>query len=360
MSKDGIFLIHDDGRLVEMQPEDYASEEVLQLLLAEYPNIMAGGQINSAVPRRWLLIGREIGVPATEGGGDQWSLDHLFVDQDAIPTIVEVKRSSDTRIRREVVGQMLDYAANGVRYWPLEQLRSRFEHTAQAREREPELMLAEFLGEDADVDAFWQQIEANLRGGRVRMLFIADRIPPELQRIVEFLNEQMSPAEVLAVEVQQYRGEGVRTLVPRLMGATATAQRSKGVRDRRPFDELLDMAPAEVRELDALLGQWAADNGFVASHSARGRQIRGHDGKTLLQLYVEDGSLEFDFTPLTAAGLTTEVEEIGRRLDELAQRQLTRKYPYVPARPLIDEWLRVVKDVLTPYVEARQRAQTQG
>jgi hypothetical protein len=38
------------------------------------------------------------------------------LDQDAIPAIVEVKRSTDTRIRREVVGQMLDYAANSVVY----------------------------------------------------------------------------------------------------------------------------------------------------------------------------------------------------------------------------------------------------
>lgn len=38
---------------------------------------------------------------------------------------MEVKRSTDTRIRREVVGQMLDYAANGVRYWPAEELRVR-------------------------------------------------------------------------------------------------------------------------------------------------------------------------------------------------------------------------------------------
>jgi 5-methylthioribose kinase len=40
---------------------------------------------------------------------------------------VEVKRSSDTRIRREVVGQMLDYAANAVVYWPLEMIRAKFE-----------------------------------------------------------------------------------------------------------------------------------------------------------------------------------------------------------------------------------------
>src|SRR5262249_3604083 len=31
-----------------------------------------------------------------------WSVDHLFLDQDAVRTLVEVKRGSDTRIRREV------------------------------------------------------------------------------------------------------------------------------------------------------------------------------------------------------------------------------------------------------------------
>jgi hypothetical protein len=40
----------------------------------------------------------------------------LIIDQHAIPTLVEVKRSTDTRIRREVVSQMLDYAANADNY----------------------------------------------------------------------------------------------------------------------------------------------------------------------------------------------------------------------------------------------------
>ena len=53
-------------------------------------------------------------------------MDHLFLDQDSIPTIVEVKRSTDTRIRREVVGQLLDYAANAVVYWPVERLQAQF------------------------------------------------------------------------------------------------------------------------------------------------------------------------------------------------------------------------------------------
>ena len=49
-------------------------------------------------------------------------------------------------------------------------------------------------------------------------------IPPELQRIVEFLNENLVRIEVLAVEVKQYVGEGRQTLVPRVIGRTAVAE----------------------------------------------------------------------------------------------------------------------------------------
>src|SRR4051794_21450839 len=95
----GIFLIQNDGQLVEMSEQPYDSEDLLQRLLAEYPNLLAGDQIDSESPRRWLLVSRELGVPSEEDGGNRWYLDHLFLDQDAIPTLVEVKRRSDTRIR---------------------------------------------------------------------------------------------------------------------------------------------------------------------------------------------------------------------------------------------------------------------
>jgi hypothetical protein len=89
--------------------------------------------MDGTAPRRWLLVSQEMGVPSEEEGGDRWSLDHLFLDQDAISTLIEVKRSSDTRIRREVVGQMLDYAANVVAYWPVEAVRARFEEGCRLR-----------------------------------------------------------------------------------------------------------------------------------------------------------------------------------------------------------------------------------
>jgi hypothetical protein len=235
----GIFLIHNNERLVAMREEPYASEDLLQTLLEDYPDLLAGDQMDPSEPRRWLLIRREAGVPGEPGGSDRWSIDHLFLDQDSIPTLIEVKRSSDTRIRREVVGQILDYAANAVMYWPVDHLRSHFETSCNARGVNPEATLLDFLGGTGDVDSFWLRAKTNLQAGRIRLVFVADVVAPELRRIVEFLNEQMDPAEVLAVEIRQYAAEGFQTLVPSVIGQTAEAQGRKGIGrgEERQWDE---------------------------------------------------------------------------------------------------------------------------
>src|SRR5262249_2888034 len=63
--------------------------------------------------------------------------------------------------------------------------------------------------------------------GKVRMLFVADQVPNELKRIVEFLNGQMKSAEVLALELRQFEGQGLKTLVPMVYGQTQEAQQNK-------------------------------------------------------------------------------------------------------------------------------------
>src|ERR1700757_4481036 len=119
---DEIFLVQDGQRPVKMESQPYESEDLLQRLLAENPEIL-GSRDQGGSPTRWALIAREQGIPDAADAADRWSLDHLFVDQDAVPTLVEVKRAADTRARREVVAQMLDYAANGIVHWPIADLR---------------------------------------------------------------------------------------------------------------------------------------------------------------------------------------------------------------------------------------------
>jgi hypothetical protein len=222
-----IFLLQEGAKLVKMEEAPYNSEGLLQELLANHPDLLAGDQIDTEEPRRWLLISREMPVPGQENGAGRWSLDHLFLDQDAIPTLVEVKRSSDLRLRREVVGQMLDYAANAVAYWPVEQIKAKFETRCEGNGIDPEEELGVLCGKEQDVGEFWQQVKTNLQAGRIRMVFLADIIPSELRRVVEFLNEQMDPAEVLAIEIKQFVGEGMKTLVPRVLGQTEIARQKK-------------------------------------------------------------------------------------------------------------------------------------
>ena len=245
-----IYLITAEQTLVPLAQEAYASEDLLQTLLEKYPSLLAGDQINPETPRRWLLVKREAEVPGEEDGAGRWSLDHLFLDQDGVPTLVEVKRSTDTRIRREVVGQMLDYAANGVKYWPIDALRAHFVRTCEDAGVDPDEKVAELIGSAGNPENFWVTVKTNLQAGRIRMLFVADEIPEELRRVVEFLNEQMDPAEVLAVEIKQFSGQSLKTLVPRIIGQTSEAGDRKRVssgRAKRQWDEASYFAEMETR-----------------------------------------------------------------------------------------------------------------
>ena len=261
-----IYLIGKDRDLLELNEQAFDTEDVLQELLAKYPKLLAGEQLDMQEPRRWLFVSRELSVP---DGSDvrRWSLDHLFIDQEAVPTLVEVKRSTDSRIRREVVGQMLDYAANSVIYWPIEHLVTSFESVCESQAQDPAQVLDEFLG-GQDHEAFWSQVKTNLRAGKVRLVFVADKIPTELQRIVEFLNEQMDPAEVVAVEVKRFLGQGMETLVPKLVGRTAEAVGRKSISRsmRRDWDEqsffaeLLEKRGMDEHNVAKHIYEWSLHN----------------------------------------------------------------------------------------------------
>ncbi|MGQ0823773.1 MAG: hypothetical protein ACT4OX_01875 [Actinomycetota bacterium] len=245
MDNDGIFLIRNDD-LVVLREQPYESEALLQEALARYPAVLAGGATSGETSGRLLLVRREMSVPSSDSSGGVWSADHLFLDDQGVPVIVEVKRSSDTRIRREVVGQMLDYAANAVKYWPIDTVRSALDATASKDGTTTEVLLHEHRP-DLDPEEFWKIVADNLSSGRIRMVFVADKLPPELVRIIEFLNEQLKTAEVLGVTVPQFVGEGVQVLVPRVVGATQTAATTKQAGIGTAWDESSFLAAAGER-----------------------------------------------------------------------------------------------------------------
>ena len=342
-----IFLIGHDNSLTELQQAPYESEDVLQQLLSEHPSVLGSTSGNDD---RLLLIARELAIPDELSGSGRWALDHLFADQSGVPVLVEVKRATDTRSRREVVAQMLDYAANGSAYWPIEQIISAYTTTMGSAERDSESELREFL-QGGEPDDFWRQIEANLRAGRLRLVFVADRIPKELRRIVEFLNEQMRPAEVLALELEQFTAPGgIRTLIPRLIGNTAQSQATKSVRKALPpvsesewFSEFAkrygQSSGAVARRMVGWLRERGLETGITESQDAVWARLTMSNGKFALPFYLRrsTGKLETalgileGYPPFAADGARQEVLDRIRSLPGIQISTVkSTGYPAIP------------------------------
>lgn len=255
----------------------------MQRLVAEHPELLPLALSDGEGAARWLLVAREAGIP-DDSGGDRFAVDHVLLDGEGVPTLIEVKRASDTRIRREVVGQMLDYASHFVIHWTAERVQNAFEVTCAALGVDPDERLAEHIGVNADPETFWQRVKTNLLARRIRLLFVADRIPPELRRVVEFLNAVTDPVEVLAVEVPQYVGRGMRTFVPRVIGQTVATEKKAGATSRQWDEDRFIAALAANTSEDVA----AVASKFMAWAARRGQRMWWGSGITTGSFYPHE------------------------------------------------------------------------
>lgn len=141
--------------------------------------------------------------------------------------------------------------------------------------KDPLDVLVELFGDhDLVVEEFFARIEGNLRSGRIRMVFVADDIPDELMGIAEFLNEQMNPAEVFAVEVKQYKADGYPGLVIVPAGYGRTEAASK--KSPHAGQDLVERRCWQIRRRRHLMSwlvwmRWPWTLGFL---SLRRRRVR--------------------------------------------------------------------------------------
>ena len=279
MTQERIWRLDAEGDPTPLEVAKYKGEADLQKLIADHPEVLE--RVTPDDPRRWLLVSREMGIPDSEETGDRWSIDHLLIDQDAVPTLVEAKLSKNREIRRMVVGQLLEYAAHATRYWTIEQIRASFE-AEQGGDEQARVRLAEFReqegAEDGAYEAFWDEVGTNLRADNIRLLFAVDRVPDELEHIVKFLNRNMAHVEVLAVELRQFTsvGTGFRTLVPRVVGhSEGRRARASGPRHTLTMETLLPGFPdGAVREAARELLERAVRAGATLGWGTAGASIR--------------------------------------------------------------------------------------
>ena len=354
MSNAKIFLLTDPVTLQPMAETGYVTESELQLLLARYCDLLPGDQIDPEEPRRWLFVGREVGVPAGEGEGGWWSLDHLFIDQEAIPTFVECKLASDRRTRREVVAQMLDYAANGTVHWSSDRLRQVATATAEREGRSLDQTVATLIGRDGpdQIEGYWQEVQENLQKGKVRLLFVTDEAPRELRRMTEFLNEQMRETEVLLVEIKQFKGDGgQRVLVPRLIG---NRERQRPGRGATAIGQavLLERCAPEVRECFERVLREAVEQGYRVQWGTAGFSVRLRPASGQLSTFVFAVPDEFQFYFGNGLPLSDEEARTLRRdllalnfFRESGQRTLSARLDQQHVQRLPEVWSYILRQM---------------
>ncbi|MCL4234472.1 MAG: hypothetical protein KJ042_08140, partial [Deltaproteobacteria bacterium] len=194
-----------------------------------------------------------------------WSLDFIFLDQYAIPTLVECKLKNNAESRRKIVGQMLDYAANCSDLWTARELKASALHVCGNNDKALRQTIQTYLrheleeetaSDDDVLNRFFEEAEKNLREKRMRLVFFLDEAPLELKMIVDYLGEQMKAgtSDVFLVEINcrevavQSNGENLRSIFiasPSVYGFTEKARRANSAL-KRTFN--LDDAFIDIKD----------------------------------------------------------------------------------------------------------------
>ena len=195
------------------------SEGWLQRLVAEHPGILPIDDFDASFAPL-ISIGREV----QSGAGP---IDVLFVSPNATVTIVETKLWRNPEARRQVVGQIIDYAAALARwsYKDLDAVARAFRQKSLWELAQVDDLPEARMTEQAFVDA----VARNLRLGRFLLLIVGDGIREEVERMVDYVQAQphlQFTLGLVELRVFERTASGERVVVPSVVARTTEVTRA--------------------------------------------------------------------------------------------------------------------------------------
>lgn len=153
-------------------------------------------------------------------------IDALMVTPSGLPVLIECKLWRNPEGRREVVGQILDYAKELSR-WSSSDLQREVSRRLK-REGNALLDLVREAGHDVDEIEFNDALTLNLRRGRFLLLIVGDGIREGVEAITEYLQAHAGLHFTLGlVEMPIFAApDGARLIAPRLLARTHVVTRT--------------------------------------------------------------------------------------------------------------------------------------
>jgi hypothetical protein len=219
-----LVLLNDDTtQVVRRVPQGEARREaVLRDLIAEHPGLLPVHDIDPSFGRL-VTVTRELSIP---GVG---FVDVVLVDENGRLVIVECKLWRNPQARREVVGQILDYARELSRFG-YEDLQRQVS-IATKRQGNVLYALATEAGGTLPEAEFVDRVTRDLAAGRFLLLVVGDGIAEGTRRIGEYLRDQPGLAFGFGlIEMAEYRhtdaaGAEHTIMQPRVLAQTAITER---------------------------------------------------------------------------------------------------------------------------------------
>ena len=206
--------------------EKMFEEGWLQGLIEDHPELLPIAEIEPAFAPV-VSVGREV---ATASG----YIDNLLLSPQGYLTIVETKLWRNPEARREVVGQIIDYAKD-VSRWAFVELESKVQGYNIQR-HQSNLGILDSIRRIEDIDESEERIiidtiSRNLRTGRFLLLVVGEGIRESVEEMADFLQQTPQLLFTLAlVELQVYelgvKGDKPLLVIPQIVARTREITRA--------------------------------------------------------------------------------------------------------------------------------------
>lgn len=235
-------------------------EGFLQRLLFQHPEVLPVERID---PSFGPLI-PVWGGGAREIGTSVGPTDAVYVSPNGLITIVETKLWRNPEARREVVGQIINYATE-VGGWSYEELDARVRKSSGKGLWES-VTDGGHGGDDVDEAEFVDAVSESLRRGRLLLIVAGDGIREDVERMAAFLQGAPQLHFTLAlVELKLYQLEDGSTLVvPSVVARTTEVVRAVvRVQGSAPVSVSLDLQEPSIAHVGSNRRPSLSEEGFL-------------------------------------------------------------------------------------------------
>jgi len=211
-------LVIEGDKATLIDRSKFTEEGKLQDYLENHSSLIPLSDISERAPEL-ICIGREV----IAGPG---AIDLLCIDKDGVLTIIETKLQRNREARREVIGQIIEYASY-LSKWTVDNVfrlaSDYFTKIKNAQHDTLDGVMERIVGEEFSQDEFRAQIERNLGEGKIRLIIAIDELIEPLRSTVTFLNEYSS-FEILLLQVSSFQEATKTVLIPSLFGYKKPSQ----------------------------------------------------------------------------------------------------------------------------------------